>query len=136
MSSVLFTNEQKEFMNSKFESMKNTMLKNIMDDEDEFEGTEDSFRALFERVLNVDDLEIGESVKKTKSRAKSKIKVDGGEKRKASSYLNWLWNEDINIGMSKIKTDFPDLDFKEHRKKAGEIWKSMSQEQKDEFKSK
>ena len=134
MSGVLFTNEQKEFMNSKFEKMRKTMLTNIMDDDDEFEGTEDSFRVLFERVLNLDDLEIDESVKKTKSKSKMK----GGEvkKRKPSSYLIWLWNEDVNIGMSKIKIDFPDLDFKEHRKKAGEIWKSMSKEDKDNFKSK
>ena len=54
-------------------------------------------------------------------------------KKNKTPYFIWLWNEDNEIGMSKIKKDFTDLTHKQALSKAGEIWKLMSDTLKKKF---
>ena len=133
--SVTFTTEQKDYLEEYFRKMSQECLDKIMDSEDEFEGTEDSFKVLFNDKLNIDELKLDDSNgKKTKLKKKKKREVDPDKPKKVNKYLNWLWNDDSDIGMTKIEKDFPELEtYAEKRTKASEIWKSFSQEDKDKY---
>jgi len=50
--------------------------------------------------------------------------------RKKSSYINWSTQM-----RPKIKQENPSLSFSEVAKKLGDMWKEMSQEDKDKYKS-
>jgi hypothetical protein len=64
---------------------------------------------------------------------KSKTKKDDDEeekpKKRASAYINFCSQK-----RDEIKSENPDLSFGELSKKLGEIWKSMSEEDKNEYK--
>ena len=49
--------------------------------------------------------------------------------RKKSSYINWSTQM-----RPRIKQEHPSLSFSEVAKKLGEMWKKMSQEEKDKYK--
>ena len=50
--------------------------------------------------------------------------------RKKSSYINWSTQ-----ARPKIKQQYPSLSFSEVAKKLGQMWKEMSQEERDKYKS-
>ena len=132
--SITFTTEQKNYLEEYFRNISQKCLDTIMDSEDEFEGTEDSFKGLFNDKFKIDELKVDDSnQKKTKSKRK-KREVDPNKPKRANKYLNWIWNEDPDIGMTKIKNDYPELEtYAEKRTKASEIWKSFSQQEKDKY---
>ena len=131
---ITFTTEQKDYLEEYFRKISQQCLDTIMDSEDEFEGTEDSFKSLFTDKFKFEEVKIEDSKgKKSKSKRK-KREVDPDKPKKVNKYLNWLWNEDPDIGMTKIEKDFPELKtYAEKRTKASEIWKSFSQEDKDKY---
>lgn len=131
---ITFTTEQKEYLGEYFRKISQQCLDTIMDSDDEFEGTEDSFKSLFTDKFKIDDLKVDDSNgKKTKSKRK-KREVDPDKPKKVNKYLNWLWNQDPDIGMTKIEKDFPELEtYAEKRTKASEIWKTFSQQDKDKY---
>ena len=132
--SITFTTEQKEYLEEYFRKISQECLDTIMDSEDEFEGTEDSFKGLFTDKFKIDDLNVEDSKgKKSKSKRK-KREVDPDKPKKVNKYLSWLWNDDPDIGMTKIEKDFTQLEsYAEKRTKASEIWKSFTQQEKDKY---
>ena len=132
--SITFTTEQKEYLEEYFRKISQECLDTIMDSEDEFEGTEDSFKGLFTDKFKINDLRVEDSKgKKSKSKRK-KREVDPDKPKKVNKYLNWLWNDDQDIGMTKIEKDFTQLKtYAEKRTKASEIWKSFTQQEKDKY---
>ena len=132
--SITFTTEQKEYLNQYFRKISQECLDTIMDSDDEFEGTEDSFKSLFETKLKTDELNIDDTQEKNQKSKRKKKEKDPNKSKKVNKYLNWLWNQDPDIGMTKIEKDFPELEtYAEKRTKASEIWKSFSQEDKDKY---
>ena len=132
--SITFTKEQKDYLEEYFRKISQQCLDTIMDSEDEFEGTEDSFKGLFTDKFNIDDLKVEDSNGKKKKSKRKKREVDPDKPKKVNKYLNWLWNDEPDIGMTKIEKDFPELKtYAEKRTKASEIWKSFSQEDKDKY---
>ena len=131
---ITFTTEQKDYLEEYFRKISQQCLDKIMDSEDEFEGTEDSFKSLFTDNFKFEEVKIEDSKgKKSKSKRK-KREVDPDKPKKVNKYLNWLWNQDPDIGMTKIEKDFPQLEtYAEKRTKASEIWKSFSQQDKDKY---
>ena len=132
-----YTNEQMGHLDSLMKSKIRECVEYIMNTDSEgedFEGDRESFEKLFERVFTMDGLKrvdtIGVDGKKKKKKRKRKRK---GKKREKTNYFIWLW--DSEEGMKKIKEDFPDLTHKERLSKAGEIWKSFSEEEKCKYKS-
>ena len=132
--SVTFTTEQKEYLNEYFRKISQECLDTIMDSDDEFEGTEDSFKSLFQAKFKTDELNIDDNKQiNTKSKRKKK-ESDPNKPKKINKYLNWLWNENPDIGMTKIEKDYPELKtYAEKRTKASEIWKSFTEEQKLQY---
>ena len=59
--SVTFTTEQKEYLNEYFRKISQECLDTIMDSDDEFEGTEDSFKSLFQAKFKTDELNIDDN---------------------------------------------------------------------------
>ena len=57
-------------------------------------------------------------------------KKQAKQPRKKSSYINWSTQM-----RPKIKQQNPSLSFSEVAKKLGDMWKEMSQEEKDKYKS-
>ena len=139
---VGFSKEQKEMLEYMMKEKISECVENIMNSDsegDDFEGDRDSFVGLFEKVftfkslkeiknVNNGDISIRERSKKGK-----RLRDPNMPKKNKTPYFIWLWNEDNEIGMSKIKNDFPDLTHKQALSKAGEIWKSMSETQKKTF---
>ena len=139
---VGFSKEQKEMLEYMMKEKISECVENIMNSDsegDDFEGDRDSFVGLFEKVFtfkslkeikneNNVDISIRERSKKGK-----RVKDPNMPKKNKTPYFIWLWNEDNQIGMSKIKNDFPDLAHKDALSKAGEIWKSMSDTLKEPF---
>ncbi|KAG2464700.1 SSRP1 protein, partial [Polypterus senegalus] len=69
------------------------------------------------------------SEKKSHKKAEGKKGKDpGAPKRPMSAYMLWL-----NANREKIKSDFPGISVTEISKKAGEMWKGMSKEKKEEW---
>ena len=56
---------------------------------------------------------------------KANKKDPNAPKKPKTAYFIWAWNEDEDIGVSKIKQEFPDLKHSQHLSKAGQIWKSI-----------
>ena len=132
--SVTFTTEQKEYLNQYFRKISQECLDTIMDSDDEFEGTEDSFKSLFETKLKTDELNIDDTQEKNHKSKRKKKEKDPNKPKKVNKYLNWLWNQDPDIGMTKIEKDFPELKtYAEKRTKASEIWKSFTDEEKQKY---
>ena len=59
--------------------------------------------------------------RKTKTKSKKMTKLPGQPKRAMSAYFLWM-----NANRENIKKDHPGLSVTEFGKKAGEIWKEMS----------
>ena len=57
-------------------------------------------------------------------------KKETKQSRKKSAYINWS-----SQMRTKIKKENSDLSFSEVAKKLGEMWKKLSQEEKDKYKS-
>jgi hypothetical protein len=122
---VCFTEEQISVLDTLLRGKILECVDSIMDsDGEEFEGDRDSFNTLFEKVFTLKDLPVISNDKKVKK--KTKLKDPNMPKKFKTAYFVWLWNVDDNIGMSKIKKDFPDLTHKDSLSKAGKIWKDMS----------
>ena len=149
--SVGYTNEQMDHLGSLFKNKIDECLKTIMDSDDEFEGDRESFESLFSKLFTTEGLERVEEIKskskgksksKSKSKAKSKMSLeeDEGEElvvkrkkrvRTKTPYFVWLW--DMEEGMKSIKENYPEMTHRERLSKAGEIWKSMSEKEKEKY---
>ena len=137
---VGFSKEQKEMLEYMMSEKISECVENIMNSDsegDDFEGDRDSFVGLFERVFTFKSLKENDnkgdiSIRETSKKGKRK-KDPNMPKKFKTSYFVWLWNEDNEIGMSKIKNDSPDLTHKQALSKAGEIWKLMSDTLKKPF---
>ena len=137
---VGFSKEQKEMLEYMMREKISECVENIMNSDSEgedFEGDRDSFVGLFERVFTFKSLKENDnkgdiSIRETSKKGKRK-KDPNMPKKFKTSYFVWLWNEDNEIGMSKIKNDSPDLTHKQALSKAGEIWKLMSDTLKKPF---
>ena len=137
---VGFSKEQKEMLEYMMSEKISECVENIMNSDsegDDFEGDRDSFVGLFERVFTFKSLKESDykgdiSIRETSKKGKRK-KDPNMPKKFKTSYFVWLWNEDNEIGMSKIKNDSPDLTHKQALSKAGEIWKLMSDTLKKPF---
>ena len=126
-----YTNEQMSHLDTLMKNKIKECVDYIMNTDSEgedFEGDRESFEKLFERVFTTEGLK---RVDKLEKRSKKKRNSDG-KKREKTSYFIWLW--DSEDGMKKIKEDYPDLTHKERLSKAGEIWKSKSEEEKSSYK--
>ena len=139
---VGFSKEQKEILEYMMKEKISECVENIMNSDsegDDFEGDRDSFVGLFEKVFTFKSLkEIkndfnGDISIRGRSKKEKKVKDPNMPKKFKTAYFIWLWNEDNEIGMSKIKNDFPLLTHKQALSKAGEIWKSMLDTQKEPF---
>lgn len=132
-----YTNEQMSHLDSLMRSKIKECVEYIMNTDSEgedFEGDRESFEKLFDRVFTLDGLKRVESLGKTTKTTKTKTKKRSfeGKKREKTAYFIWLW--DSEKGMKSIKEKFPDMTHKERLSKAGQIWKSMTQEQKSKYK--
>lgn len=127
-----YTNEQMSHLDTLMKNKIKECVDYIMNTDSEgedFEGDRDSFEKLFERVFTTEGLKRVDKIEKTKRKKRN----SDGKKREKTSYFIWLW--DTDDGMKKIKEDFPDLTHKERLSKAGEIWKSKSEEEKSSYKT-
>ena len=132
-----YTNEQMSHLDSLMRSKIKECVEYIMNTDSEgedFEGDRESFENLFDRVFTLDGLKRVESLGKTTKTTKTTRKRRSGEgkKREKTAYFIWLW--DSEEGMKSIKDKFPDLTHKERLSKAGQIWKSMTEEEKCKYK--
>ena len=130
-----YTNEQMCHLDTLMKSKIKECVEYIMNTDSEgedFEGDRESFEKLFERVFTTEGLKRLDKLEKTKT--KKKRSSNDGKKREKTSYFIWLW--DTEDGMKKIKEDFPDLTHKQRLSKAGEIWKSKSEEERSSYKGK
>ena len=126
-----YTNEQMSHLDTLMKSKIKECVDYIMNTDSEgedFEGDRESFEKLFERVFTTEGLKRVDKIEKTKKKRRS----NDGKKREKTSYFVWLW--DSEDGMKKIKEDFPDMTHKERLSKAGEIWKSKSEEERCSYK--
>ena len=124
---IQFTEEHKNKLDNCVTKFKRELLSKIEDDE--FGGCIEDFKTLFDSVLKFDSLNF--TITKSKSKKSIRHKKDpNAPKKPKTAYFIWAWNEDEDIGVSKIKQEFPDLKHSQHLSKAGEIWKSMSTEDK------
>ena len=126
-----YTNEQMGHLDSLMRRKIKECVEYIMNTDsegDDFEGDRESFEKLFERVFTMDGLKRVDTIEKKKKRKSN----SEGKKREKTNYFIWLW--DSEEGMKKIKEDFPDLTHKQRLSKAGEIWKSFSEEEKSSYK--
>ena len=137
---VGFSKEQKEMLEYMMSEKISECVENIMNSDsegDDFEGDRDSFVGLFEKVFTFKSLKEIKNDFKGDNRETSKrgkrVRDPNMPKKFKTAYFVWLWNEDNEIGMSKIKNDFPELTHKQALSKAGEIWKSMSETLKEPF---
>ena len=127
-----YTNEQMCHLDTLMKSKIKECVESIMNTDSEgedFEGDRESFEKLFERVFTLDGLKRLDKLEGVKSKRK-KRSLDG-KKREKTNYFVWLW--DSEDGMKKIKNDFPELTHKQRLSKAGEIWKTMSEEEKSVY---
>ena len=127
-----YTNEQMCHLDTLMKSKIKECVEYIMNTDsegDDFEGDRESFEKLFERVFTTEGLKRLDKLEKTKKKKRSS---NDGKKREKTSYFIWLW--DTEGGMKKIKEDFPDLTHKQRLSKAGEIWKSKSEDEKNSYK--
>lgn len=138
---VGFSKEQKDILEKMMREKISECVDNIMNSDSEgedFEGDRDSFVGLFDKVFTFNSLKVDDNM-----RVKDNMKVIGKRAKKEkdpnmpkkfkTAYFMWLWNEDNEIGMSKIKNDFPDITHKQALSKAGEIWNLMTEQQKQLF---
>ena len=129
-STIQFTEQHKSELDNCVTKFKRELLSKIEDDE--FGGSTEDFKTLFESVLQFDSLNY--TITKSKSKKTTRNKKDpNAPKKPKTAYFIWAWNEDEDIGVSKIKQEFPDLKHSQHLSKAGEIWKSMSSEEKQNY---
>ena len=129
-STIQFTEQHKSELDNCVTKFKRELLSKIEDDE--FGGSTEDFKTLFESVLQFDSLNY--TITKSKSKKTTRNKKDpNAPKKPKTAYFIWAWNEDEDIGVSKIKQEFPDLKHSQHLSKAGEIWKSMSPEEKQNY---
>ena len=125
-----YTNEQMSHLDTLMKNKIKECVDYIMNTDSEgedFEGDRESFEKLFERVFTTEGLKRVDKIEKTK-----KKRSNDGKKREKTSYFIWLW--DTDEGMKKIKDDYPHMTHKERLSKAGEIWKSKSEEEKSSYK--
>ena len=130
-----YTNEQMSHLDSLMRSKIKECVEYIMNTDSEgedFEGDRESFENLFDRVFTLDGLKRVESLGKTTKTKKTKKRSGEGKKREKTAYFIWLW--DSEEGMKSIKEKFPDMTHKERLSKAGQIWKSMTEEEKCKYK--
>ena len=125
-STIQFTEQHKSELDNCVTKFKRELLSKIEDDE--FGGSTEDFKTLFESVLQFDSLNY--TITKSKKKTTRNKKDPNAPKKPKTAYFIWAWNEDQDIGVSKIKQEFPDLKHSQHLSKAGEIWKSMSPEEK------
>ena len=132
-----FSKEQKGVLEKMMKDKISECVDNIMNSDsegDDFEGDRDSFNNLFEKLFTFKSLKEETNVKEKKTVKSKKIVKDPNMPKKfKTAYFMWLWNDDINIGMSKIKKDFPELIHKQALSKAGQIWNEMNELQKQPF---
>ncbi|KAJ3588357.1 hypothetical protein NHX12_011950 [Muraenolepis orangiensis] len=69
--------------------------------------------------------------KERKPRREKKQKEGGGPKRPMSAYMLWL-----NAGRERIKAENPGISITEISKKAGEMWRQLGKEDKEEWDAK
>jgi len=68
---------------------------------------------------------------------KSKVaKADNGDNEKKVKRAPTAYNNFVSITMKKIRSDDPSLSAKDAMVKAGALWKEMTDEQKEEYKTK
>ncbi|XP_031443350.1 FACT complex subunit SSRP1-like [Clupea harengus] len=66
--------------------------------------------------------------KERKPRREKKVKDAGAPKRPMSAYMLWL-----NASRERIKSEFPGISVTEISKKAGEMWKQLGKDKKEEW---
>ena len=132
-----FSKEQKDILEKMMKEKISECVDNIMNSDSEggdFEGDRDSFNNLFEKVFSFKSLKEEENVREKKMRKSKKMKRDPNmPKKNKTPYFMWLWNKEEDIGISKIKNDFPELIHKQALSKAGQIWNEMTEEDKQVF---
>lgn len=128
-SAIQFTEQHKSELDNCVTKFKRELLSKIEDDE--FGGSTEDFKTLFESVLQFDSLNY--TITKSKKKTTRNKKDPNAPKKPKTAYFIWAWNEDEDIGVSKIKQEFPDLKHSQHLSKAGQIWKSMSSEEKQNY---
>ena len=136
-----FSKGQKDILEKMMREKITECVDNIMNSDsegDDFEGDRDSFNSLFEKVFNFKSLKVEDNMKvesntKVIGKRAKKEKDPNMPKKFKTAYFMWLWNDDIHIGMSKIKNDFTDLTHKQALAKAGQIWTQMTEPQKIPF---
>tara|TARA_Y200000002_G_scaffold381127_1_gene394292 strand:+ start:150 stop:941 length:792 start_codon:yes stop_codon:yes gene_type:complete len=131
ISQIEFTTSQMELLNTMMTNKIKECLTAI--DDDDFDGDLDSFQNLYQRVLNFDQITVVDNPINTKKKSRKKTKTST-VKRTKTPYINWLWNSDEDIGMSKIKSQNPELTHKQCMSEAGKIWKQMTTEEKLKYK--
>ena len=126
-STIQFTELHKSELDNCVTKFKRELLSKIEDDE--FGGSTEDFKTLFESVLQFDTLSYTLSKSKSKKTTRNK-KDPNAPKKPKTAYFIWAWNQDPDVGVSKIKQEFPDLKHSQHLSEAGKIWKSMSTQDK------
>ena len=124
---IQFTEQHKSELDNCVTKFKRELLSKIEDDE--FGGSTEDFKTLFESVLQFDKLNYTQTKSKSKKTTRNK-KDPNAPKKPKTAYFIWAWNQDPHVGVSKIKQEFPDLKHPQHLSEAGKIWKSMTTEDK------
>lgn len=131
---ITFTPAQISYLRDWFNQQSSQYVNTVM--EDDFEADEENFGRLCGSTFNVDGFKVGEMVgmeresdvsARNTNRKSRKVKDPNAPKRGKSAYMCWLWSDD---GVTKVKSEDGDLAHKMAVKKASEVWKAMTDEQK------
>ncbi|KAM9833515.1 FACT complex subunit SSRP1a [Syngnathus typhle] len=98
------------------------------DSSDEGDGSEDNSP---KKKQKVEKPKMVREKKERKPRKERKQKDKGGPKRPMSAYMLWL-----KSSREKIKSDNPGISVTEISKKAGELWRQLGKDEKEEWETK
>ncbi|XP_019739925.1 FACT complex subunit SSRP1a isoform X2 [Hippocampus comes] len=98
------------------------------DSSDEGEGSEDDSP---KKKQKVEKPKVVKEKKERKPRKEKKQKDKGGPKRPMSAYMLWL-----NSSRERIKSENPGISVTEISKKAGEMWRQLGKDEKEEWDTK
>lgn len=107
----------------------NDVLNNVTDD------TKSAYYVYInEQLTNMSD-ELQNFEKRYKASLSKKGVVSKEKTRPATPRSMSAYNKFIKVTLPKIREDFEGLDNKSRMKKAGELWKTLSDAQKEEYKT-
>lgn len=135
---MTFTPDQMAYLRSWFDTQKVQFKTAYFDDE--FGGEEDDLDGLLGSLFTTGGFKMGEVASRESGEEKSgkrrtrRVKDPDAPKRPKSAFMIWQW--DAEHGVAKVKQGDPKIAHKEAVSRASEVWKAMSEEEKEPWLSK